>query len=409
MKSISNRDRIRGRIQAYVSSVTKNGGIPKLGDDGKCKEAVDAYETLSPEVRSLLSSDDFMLTFAEWAIVYEPECLKGIALEVGPVPDIDNTKLREIADSFSQFLSSLPQTTRLAIRVSELPLAGPGLKELGQGYSLVKLGDSIDKLSQYICVEVPGIALPRSGRVTVQDALDKAKVWIAIESLRGGFRRRYSASISPIDVKAPTFIHSAVDGAEGNAIPVQGHDEMAVHCRSLIVEARPVGLISPSQPYQIPHILTLHDKAHAATSQPIMSACQWLIDGDCTSDDSAKFLNYCLGLEALLSEKAGRRKPSGESGDLDAPPSMMIADRCAFLLGDTVEQRDEIRKEMGQLYALRSKLVHGRTRRLSPEEHRHGVRARRLLGDLIKTQHGKLLKSVGLELKPNWLAPNSNS
>jgi hypothetical protein len=63
-------------------------------------------------------------------------------------------------------------------------------------------------------------------------------------------------------------------------------------------------------------------------------------------------LQNCIGIEALLGDD-----------EKDEPLTTRLADRCAYLLAKSSEERAAIRQRFKRIYAVRAKLVHGRKAR----------------------------------------------
>lgn len=60
-----------------------------------------------------------------------------------------------------------------------------------------------------------------------------------------------------------------------------------------------------------------------------------------------------------------------------------LADRCAYLLGDSIPKRRNIRENFKKLYDVRSKLVHGRKASLDDEQSKFLGFAQSVLNSVI--------------------------
>jgi len=109
--------------------------------------------------------------------------------------------------------------------------------------------------------------------------------------------------------------------------------------------------------------------------QSIRRAIEWQFDAICDEDATTRFIKHCIGLEALLAEQ------SEEMGITEK-----LADRCAFLLGDTSEEREKRRRMMREVYRLRSKIVHGSVSGLSHKDTLISSRASNLLNALLTVE-----------------------
>lgn len=107
-------------------------------------------------------------------------------------------------------------------------------------------------------------------------------------------------------------------------------------------------------------------------SKRIKSAIEWYIDSTFNKSDSVKFIQTCIGLESLLGDDRQ-----------EGPLSYTLADRCAYLIADSIDDREIIRKEFKQIYKIRSKLVHGTSRNIRESELKHYTHARQYLKQAI--------------------------
>ncbi len=98
-------------------------------------------------------------------------------------------------------------------------------------------------------------------------------------------------------------------------------------------------------------------KTSHSNAQSVKSAIEWAFDSQVEENETISFIQLCIGLEAILGEETGRE-----------PLTETLADRCAYLLANTIESRKKIRSIFREFYSLRSTLVHGRSIRLKDEE-----------------------------------------
>lgn len=97
--------------------------------------------------------------------------------------------------------------------------------------------------------------------------------------------------------------------------------------------------------------------SHKEGAERVRAAIEWLFDSMASDTDTLSFLQICFGLEALLGE-----------GDSDQGLTKTLADRCAYLVANSVEQRRQIKERFRDLYQVRSNLVHGTSRQLNESE-----------------------------------------
>ena len=83
--------------------------------------------------------------------------------------------------------------------------------------------------------------------------------------------------------------------------------------------------------------------------QKLRLAGRWLFDSYCGSNELLSFIQTTVSLEILLGEKA--------SSDLMGLGEL-LRNRCAYLIGNTHVQRQEILDDFKQIYDIRSKIVH---------------------------------------------------
>jgi len=110
--------------------------------------------------------------------------------------------------------------------------------------------------------------------------------------------------------------------------------------------------------------------------EAILSALEWLFDGLSASSETTGLINLCIGLEAIV----GNNLP-------EAGIKFGISDRCAYLTGNNEKDRKLIRNNISALYTLRSKLVHGRQRRLEQDEMHHLFLAKGALMKAIRCEY----------------------
>ncbi len=118
-------------------------------------------------------------------------------------------------------------------------------------------------------------------------------------------------------------------------------------------------------------------------TQRIRTALEWNFDADHADNQTLSFIQACIGLEALLGDDAE-----------DEPLVGRLADRAAYLLGQTEEDRKQIRKSFRAFYAVRSKVVHGRSARLRPSDVTQLHAALAMLRDVINEEAARMLRAI---------------
>lgn len=114
----------------------------------------------------------------------------------------------------------------------------------------------------------------------------------------------------------------------------------------------------------------------------IRAATEWAFDSRTSENDTLSMVNAFIGLEAIL----------GEDIADDVPNTKTLADRCGYLLGKNFSDRKDIKNKFLNLYKIRSKISHGRIRRLKGEESIKLRYAQNLLDKVIETELNKLRK-----------------
>ncbi len=107
----------------------------------------------------------------------------------------------------------------------------------------------------------------------------------------------------------------------------------------------------------------------------IRRAMEWQFDALIEEDATTRFIKHCIGLEALLAEQSE-----------DMGITEQLADRCAFLLSKTPDERTRRRAMVREVYKLRSKIVHGSVSGLSHKDAVTSRRASNLLESLLTVE-----------------------
>ncbi|WP_233218519.1 HEPN domain-containing protein [Photobacterium sp. GB-210] len=91
----------------------------------------------------------------------------------------------------------------------------------------------------------------------------------------------------------------------------------------------------------------------------LLLACQWLFESFSGKNELLSFVQTTVVIEILLGDKA-----SSEQVGLGT----LLRNRCAYLIGTSQSQRDEILDDFQKIYDVRSKIVHGGKSRLNSVE-----------------------------------------
>jgi len=94
-------------------------------------------------------------------------------------------------------------------------------------------------------------------------------------------------------------------------------------------------------------------------TKKILLAGQWLLDSYTSQNELLSFVQTIVALEILLGEKA--KSDIIGIGEL-------LSNRCAYLIGKSHSEREDILKEFEKIYEVRSKIVHRGHTKLTMEE-----------------------------------------
>lgn len=115
------------------------------------------------------------------------------------------------------------------------------------------------------------------------------------------------------------------------------------------------------------------------SSEPAMyikSAMDWYMNSQMVMDETMSFIQICMGLEALLGDK--REQGVGIT--------QTLSDRCSYLIGKGMDDREEIKKQLKKAYELRSAIVHGLKNRINASEKEYVNNATLFLRRAIKVE-----------------------
>jgi hypothetical protein len=104
------------------------------------------------------------------------------------------------------------------------------------------------------------------------------------------------------------------------------------------------------------HVLT-----DTEANERLLLAAQWLFDSHSTGSQLLSFIQATVVLETLLGEKA--------VSDIIGLGEL-LANRCAYLIGKSKTQRDEVINDFRRIYGTRSSIVHRGHNRLTSDEQR---------------------------------------
>lgn len=107
-------------------------------------------------------------------------------------------------------------------------------------------------------------------------------------------------------------------------------------------------------------------------SESIKTAIEWAFDSHTNDNDTLAFIQACIGIEAVIGGNDTKEKTTS-----------ILADRVAYLLGNSILARKNIKEKFEKLYDIRSKVVHGRKAYLDDEQRHFLHYAQNMLSRLI--------------------------
>ena len=291
----------------------------------------------------------------------------------------------DIALAIASDLATLPRPTRVFLPVSTKGTIPSGWHELPHGFGVLQLpyvGESLDSIPQqmqdllvetfqptpnrdplasvrkrylrgarFLSASSDGLPLRMLAKYAVGDAVDKLKFWTIFGQTFLHFRcenqRVFRGARSSEDYLIPILDSS-------NALffdcELASQNEADLFSAVEVTEENFLNRMAGFENH-FGKAFNL-DGTIKRDFMGIFSGALWLFDCKAETNETVAFLNACIGLEAILGD------------DQKESITERLADRCAYILEKTQTGRENIRKEVRELYNNRSKLVHGRSRRL---------------------------------------------
>lgn len=313
--------------------------------------------------------------------------------------------IASLADKIVIIITSVPRSYVFYFPLPNVQIPIKGRLQLGEGIFLRSFGEGeeipggerkgllgafsayLDRHRVYLCIEGTGFTSGDIDDIAFGRALSQFKILTHLLLTRGVFAER---TVSPIVYGLGGRSHYVP-----NLVSTVFDSEMQseVHATTLL----PIGisrhtdklcLNEDNRDYQkakeagheavatFMQAVTRHPslllKHQGAGSVPIRSAIEWAYEASTTDNDTIAFIQVCIGLEAILGDDIGNETISA-----------ILADRCAYLLGDDMQGRRTIRENFREVYKRRSKLAHGRAIRLQADEWGYFKWAKNVLNYLI--------------------------
>ena len=115
-------------------------------------------------------------------------------------------------------------------------------------------------------------------------------------------------------------------------------------------------------------------------AERIQAALLWFFDGLANRNKTFSFIQYSTAVEALIGEP-GKHNNIRER----------LADRCAYIIGRTSEERTRINEEFTKAYTVRSQIVHRRKTELKAADIAQYDKIREILVELLEIEINNLL------------------
>lgn len=226
----------------------------------------------------------------------------------------------------------------------------------------------------YLQISVDGFLSSPGGGETLESVTDRVKQFIGIGLALQLFKSSYGPQSSTEGKSA--FVHCFENG---------------VWEQRKSVEIGPTGLLLnrliPGEGARSDLVKQMEAAFSNKHALRVQLASQWLVDGMTSSNELLSFIQTMTSLEILFGDK----KSSDAAG-----LQVLLKNRCAYLVGKTVEARQLILDEFDHIYDVRSRIVHRGHKRLTRKEQLLYLMLRKLL-----------LESIAAEV--NLLVTNSPS
>jgi hypothetical protein len=267
----------------------------------------------------------------------------------------DSIKLIVPGDNFSE---EFPLSSGIEARDRNLS-GGPlltGLAGLLAGLFLLQW----DQLSTYLQIKVIGFIGKYGETTPIVEAISLLKAFCGIGIALRLFKINYT--YRPTPTKAKFFIHRRI-GDEWvierlydleAGLSDTFHDLVFHDLDGNLKSEEDKALWIDGRIGEINCVFTHREKA-----QRIIRASQWLFDSYCGKNELLSFVQTTVVMEILLGEKAISDVMG--LGDL-------LRNRCAYLIGDSHKQREDILKDFKEIYDVRSKIVHRGKAKLNMNE-----------------------------------------
>lgn len=118
-------------------------------------------------------------------------------------------------------------------------------------------------------------------------------------------------------------------------------------------------------------------------NQRLIASGQWLFDSYANEDSLLAYVQAMVSLEIIV----GDQVPSSE-----VSLGETLRNRCAYLVAQSLSEREEILTDFSQIYSVRSQIVHNGKNKLSNQEFRLLEKLRSICGRVLKAEVNLLIE-----------------
>ncbi|MFG0610910.1 hypothetical protein [Delftia sp. WSY_14] len=337
----------------------------------------DLVEIIYSQTSQLLGSDDvFKNENQELHLIIGEQVCRDIAALV--IEKIASLPIRYFFDFPAPNLVGLSNVFDLCDSVRLIPREKLNAENIG---SFTRLRQSS------ISIGACGYAKNSQHNTAARNALSKLKVVCVIGRIFGLFMSRPGSNPMTFEMaglKTKSIFATKIVESEGDFAHVGEFDlglSISSYMNNLSFSFDPEWSGFSEKIREIGLAIELMDNPKAEKNvRSIRRALEWLFDAETDEDVTTRFIKICIGLEAVLGE---------QSKDLGI--TEQLADRCAFILNKTTEDRKNTREAMKEIYKLRSQIVHGVSSRLTHKEAGIVAKAKLYLDRVLRSEISSLL------------------
>lgn len=228
----------------------------------------------------------------------------------------------------------------------------------------------------YLQVRRSGYVTRFGQSATAFEAEEVLRAFAGVSMAHHLFRYSWSASNALAQVYRPTYlVHRRV--GEAWVLDCAPEFDTTLAAALASIEINKMGDISDRAllDHALPKVRTCFSRPEA--SARITRSGRWLFGSSVSRDETMAFVQAAVALEILLGE---------EDASDDIGLGELLANRCAYLIGESQEHRKSVMREFRAIYRVRSKIVHVGKGRLTRSEHAMLGRLRWICGRAIQQE-----------------------